>query len=236
MKVDILSIFSEKYFAPLQESILKKAQDGNFVKIVYHNLRDYTHDVHRTVDDRPYGGGPGMIFKPEPLYDAINDIYCEGCKIIYPSPRGIPLCQKTIDDLRQENHLFFICGHYEGIDDRIFQLFPITEISIGDYVVTGGSLAAMVILDAVIRQIPGVVGCDASVENDSFYNFLLDCEHYTRPVEFQNLSVPEVLLSGNHKAIDLWRFERMKKITRERRPDLWQEYMKLNINKTDSGD
>jgi len=224
MKVDILSIFGESYFAPLRESILKKAQDKGVVEITYHNLRDYACDPHRTVDDRPYGGGPGMVFKPEPLYRAITDICKEACLIVYPSPRGELLSQNVIDDLRKESRLFFICGHYEGIDDRIAQLFALREISIGDYVITSGALASMVILDAVIRQIPGALGSDESAKCDSFYAGLLDYPSYTRPAEFMGLKVPDVLLSGNHEEIAQWRLNQSENITKKNRPDLWIKY------------
>jgi len=229
MKIDILSIFCDSYFAPLRESIIKKAQDNGFIDITYHNLRDYTVDAHRTVDDRPYGGGPGMVFKPEPLYKAITDIRKDNCTIIYPSPRGEMLSQPVIDDLLCESHLFFICGHYEGIDDRITKLFPLREISIGDYVITSGALATMVTLDAIVRQIPGVLGCDESVKYDSFYHGLLDYPSYTRPAVFMDLRVPDVLLSGNHDAIKNWRLREAENTTEKNRPDLWEKYIGKNI-------
>ncbi|MDX9702659.1 MAG: tRNA (guanosine(37)-N1)-methyltransferase TrmD [Candidatus Auribacterota bacterium] len=227
MRIDILSIFTDSYFAPLQDSILKRAQEQNLISILYHNLRDYTTDFHKTVDDRPYGGGPGMVFKPEPLYKAIRDIAKDGCTMIMPSPEGTVLGQDTVKKLAVQPHLFFICGHYEGIDARISDLFPIEKISIGDYVITSGSLATMIIIDAVVRQIPGVVGCGESVEQDSFYSGLLDHPHYTRPAEFMGLKVPEVLLSGNHKEIEQWRFEQSQSLTKSKRPDLWLKYIRL---------
>ena len=230
MRVDILSIFPDSYFAPLQDSILKRAQDQEYIAIQYHNLRDYTTDFHRTVDDRPYGGGPGMLFKPEPLYKAIENIATPDCTMIMPSPDGALLDQSMVENLANRTHLFFICGHYEGIDDRISNLFPIEKVSIGDYVITSGSLAAMVIIDAVARHIPGVVGCGDSVEQDSFYNGLLDHPHYTRPAEFKGLKVPEVLLSGNHKEIDEWRLKQAKLRTQAIRPDLWLKYIELQQN------
>ncbi len=224
MKIDILSIFSETYFAPLQESIIAGAQNKKIVSITYTNLRDYTTDPHRTVDDRPYGGGPGMVFKPKPLYDAVVDLKKEDTIVICPTPNGKVLSQTVIDDLVKKKHLLFICGHYEGIDDRIRSIFSPLEISIGDYVLTSGAMASMVIVDAVVRQIPGVLGCGDSVKNDSFYNGLLDHPHYTRPAEFMGLSVPDVLLSGNHKEIDDWRFSESVRLTKKNRPDLWKKY------------
>lgn len=225
MRIDILSIFSEDYFAPLNDSIIKRAQDSGLVQIGYHNLRDYTEDFHRTVDDRPYGGGPGMVFKLEPLYKAITAIKREDSILICPSPCGEVLGQPVIKDLLCDKHIIFICGHYEGIDDRINDLFPVREISIGDYVLTSGALAATVIIDAVVRQIPGAVGCGDSVQEDSFYDGLLDHPHYTRPSEFMGLKVPDVLLSGDHQAIVQWRKMKAEENTRLRRPDLWQRYI-----------
>ena len=230
MIIDILSIFPDSYFAPLQDSILKRAQDQECISIHYHNLRNYTTDFHKTVDDRPYGGGPGMLFKPEPLYKAIKDLAKPGSTMIMPSPDGSLLNQNLVDNLANQKQLFFICGHYEGIDDRISHLFPIEKVSIGDYVITSGSLAAMVIIDAVVRHIPGVVGCEESVVQDSFYNGLLDHPHYTRPSEFMGLKVPDVLLSGNHKQIDQWRIDQAKLRTKNIRPDLWLKYIQLQQN------
>ncbi len=224
MRIDILSIFSETYFSPLQESIISSAQNKEIVSIGYTNLRDYTTDPHKTIDDRPYGGGPGMVFKPEPLYKAVLDLKKEDTILICPTPNGRVLSQKLIDELVGLEHLLFICGHYEGIDDRIRGVFSPLEISIGDYVLTSGAMASMVIIDAVVRQIPGVLGCKDSVKNDSFYNGLLDHPHFTRPAEFMGLSVPEVLLSGNHKDIEDWRFSESVRLTKKNRPDLWKKY------------
>lgn len=226
MKIDIISIFDNSYFAPLDDSILKRAQNNEIITIGYHNLREYTTDIHRTVDDRPYGGGPGMVFKPEPLYKAIEAIKQDNSTLIYPSPAGELLSQQLISELVTLDHLVFICGHYEGIDARIKHLFNIREISIGDYVLTSGSLASIVIIDAVVRQIPGVVGCEESVPNDSFFSTLLDHPHYTRPAEFMGIKVPEVLLSGNHSEIEQWRLQEAERITKKNRPDLWKKYKK----------
>ncbi len=229
MKIDIISIFDEIYFAPLNDSILKRARDNGIISLKYNNLRDYTDDIHRTVDDRPYGGGPGMVFKPEPLYKAIKGIAKPDSTLIYPSPGGEQLSQPLIHELGKLRHLVFICGHYEGIDDRIKLLFSMREISIGDYVLTSGALASMVIIDAVVRQLPGVVGCDESIRQDSFFNTLLDHPHYTRPAEFMGLKVPDVLLGGDHNKIRRWRLRQSEKITKQRRPDLWNKYKEDNI-------
>lgn len=231
MRFDFLSIFDSGYFAPLQESILKRAQQNGFLSIEYHNLRDYTDDPHRTVDDRPYGGGPGMVFKPEPLYKAIKDIYDDESLLVYPSPAGELLSQSLIGKLLEYPRIVFICGHYEGIDDRIKKIFPIKEISIGDYVITSGALASMVIADSAVRQLPGVLGSDESAKQDSFYNGLLDTPHYTRPASFMGYDIPDVLLSGNHKQIQAWRFEEAKRVTKKNRPDLWIKYEQKNGDK-----
>lgn len=229
MKIDILSIFGQDYFNPLNDSIIKRAQSESIVEIEYRNLRDYTDDPHRTVDDRPYGGGPGMVFKPEPLYRAIADIKTDRTHVIYPSPRGELLSQSVVNDLLEYDELLFICGHYEGIDDRLFSLFTIREISIGDYVITSGALASMVIIDAVVRQIPGAVGCRDSVTCDSFFDGLLDHPHYTRPADFMGLTVPDVLLSGNHEQIEQWRRTQAEELTMKMRPDIWKKYCEDNI-------
>ena len=224
MIFDFLSIFDKGYFAPVQDSILKRAQQNGILSIEYHNLRDYTDDLHRSVDDRPYGGGPGMVFKPEPLYNAIKHIYNDSGLLVYPSPCGELLNQTLVEELVKYTRIIFICGHYEGIDDRIKKIFPIKEISIGDYVITSGALASMVIADSVARHLPGVLGCDESAKQDSFYNGLLDTPHYTRPASFMGYDIPDVLLSGNHKEIEAWRLEESKRITKKNRPDLWIKY------------
>ena len=206
------------------ESILKRAVDKNIVNIQVWDLRIFTTDKHKTVDDYAYGGGPGMIMKPEPIFKAVDAVRekVPGStpRIVLMTPQGEPFSQKKARALTKENHLVFLCGHYRGIDERVIEALVTDEISIGDYVLTGGELAAGVVIDAVIRLLPGVLGDFDSAEGDSFQRDRLDHPHYTRPEEFRGMRVPEVLLSGHHAQIDAWREERSLKKTRERRPDL----------------
>jgi len=184
------------------------------------DLRGYTHDAHRTVDDKPYGGGPGMLMKVEPLFEAVEDLRAEGSKVLLTSPQGEPFSQRIASELAKERHLIIICGHYEGVDDRVRQALVDRELSIGDYVLTSGNLPAMVMLDAIVRLLPGALGSPESSESESFSDGLLEYPQYTRPAEFREMKVPEVLLSGNHAQIAAWRLEESKKKTRQRRPDL----------------
>lgn len=223
MRVDIITIFPGIVAGILNESIMARAQAGGYLDLHLHQLRDWTHDRHRTTDDLPYGGGQGMIMKPEPWFEAIEEMRAEGCRVILPSPQGVVFDDAMARSLAKESHLLFVCGHYEGIDQRVIDTLVDLELSIGDYVLTNGALAAGVIVDAVVRQIPGVLGDEKSAAEDSFSNGLLEGPHYTRPVEFRGQRVPEVLLSGNHAAIERWRREQAEARTRERRPDLWQK-------------
>jgi tRNA (guanine37-N1)-methyltransferase len=224
MIVDILTLFPKMFKGPLTESIIKKAQEKKIISINIHNLRNFTTDRHKTCDDRPYGGGAGMVMKPEPIFKAVEHIQNNSknhvkSKIILLSPQGKTFKQKTAKKLSKDKHLILVCGHYEGFDERIKKLSH-TEISIGDYILTGGELAAMVILDAIARLIPGVVGNSQSVSEESFNNNLLDYPHYTRPAIYKNMSVPEILKSGNHQQIKKWREEKRLKKTLQKRPDL----------------
>ena len=230
MKIDILSIFPEMFEGPLTCSLLAKARDKKILDIGCTDIRSFTKDKHNKVDDRPFGGGPGMIMKPEPVYEALksvgvkkrNNLYKNPFKkplVIYMSPQGETLNNNIIKQLSQHEHLVLLCGHYEGIDERIINWVD-REISIGDYVLTGGEIPAMVLIDSVARMLPEVVQDKLSVEQDSFYNGLLDYPHYTRPAEFKKLSVPKVLLSGNHLEIEKWRKEQALERTKKRRPDL----------------
>jgi len=184
------------------------------------DLRGYTHDAHRTVDDKPYGGGPGMLMKVEPLFEAVEDLRAEGSKVLLTSPQGEPFNQRIASELAKERHLIIICGHYEGVDDRVRQALVDRELSIGDYVLTSGNLPAMVMLDAVVRLLPGALGSPESSESESFSDGLLEYPQYTRPAEFRGMKVPEILLSGNHAQIAAWRLEESKRKTRQRRPEL----------------
>ncbi len=232
MKCDVLTIFPEIFSAYLNESIIKRAQAKKLVEVKLYNIRDFSSGPHRTVDDTPFGGGAGMVFKPEPIFTAMDFLRKDGesRKVILLSPQGGPFTQSMAEDYSKEkNRLVFICGRYEGIDERVKTLVD-EEVSIGDYVLTGGELAALVIIDAVTRLIPGALGDRRSVENESFSWGLLDYPHYTRPREFRGLSVPEVLVSGNHKDIEYWRRKQALKKTMKVRPDLIK---KINLNDLD---
>jgi tRNA (guanine37-N1)-methyltransferase len=223
MRIDIVTIFPEA-FAPLRTSMLGRAQDKGLVTITVWDLRQFATDRHRQVDDEPYGGGPGMVMKPEPFFAAVNAIRAQvqGTvpRIVLMSPQGDRLDQARAGDLAGSKHLIVLCGHYEGIDERVKEGLGAEEISIGDYVLTGGELPAMVLVDAVARLVPGVVGAPASVAVDSFADGLLDYPHYTRPAEFRGMAVPGVLLSGDHEAIRRWRRAQRIARTLTRRPDL----------------
>jgi tRNA (guanine37-N1)-methyltransferase len=226
MQIDILSLFPEYFRSPLEVSMLKRAIQSGIITVNLVNIRDYSTERYRKVDDRPYGGGPGMVMMPGPLTTAIRAQKKEGSKTIYLTPQGAPLTALRCRQLAQEKQLILVCGHYEGIDERVIESDIDDEISIGDYVLTNGCLASLVLLDAVVRFIPGVLGDDEAAGSDSFENEgLLDWPHYTRPELFEDKKVPDVLLSGNHKEIAAWRREQAEKKTKEVRPDLWQKYL-----------
>jgi tRNA (guanine37-N1)-methyltransferase len=220
MKVDVLTLFPEMFAGPLDVSIIRRAREAGLLDLRIHNLRDFTHDRHQTVDDRPFGGGPGMVLKPEPLFEAVERLAEEKTRVILTSPAGRVFGQAVAQELAGHEHLLFICGSYEGVDERVIEALVDDEISIGDYVLTNGGLAAMVIVDAVTRLIPGALGDEESAVQESFSQRLLEYPHYTRPAEFRGMKVPEVLLSGHHAEIDKWRLEQAKARTAERRPDL----------------
>jgi len=220
MKIDILTLFPEICRAPLSESMMKRAQENKIVDLRIHNLRDWTTDKHHIVDDAPFGGGQGMVMKPEPIFAAAEDLRSPKSKIILMSPAGRRLDQTVATDLSKESHLIVICGHYEGVDHRVIEHLVDLEISIGDYVLTNGAIAAVVLIDAVVRLLPGVLGHEHSAIDDSFSTGLLEGPQYTRPAEFRGWKVPEVLLSGNHAEIAKWRKEQGLKRTKQNRPDL----------------
>jgi tRNA (guanine37-N1)-methyltransferase len=232
MKFDILTLFPNMFSSPLQESILGKAVEKGLIQIQTVNIRDFAQDKHRVVDDAPYGGGQGMVMKVEPIARAIEFAKAQNrsASTIYLTPQGKPLHQDLARRLSTQSHLILLCGRYEGVDERVKELFIDEEISIGDYVLTGGELAAMVLVDAVSRFIPGVLGSDRSAEEDSFFNSLLEYPQYTRPDDFRGSRVPEVLLSGNHSAISLWRRREAIRRTSSRRPDL---LAKANLTEED---
>lgn len=220
MLIDVITIFPEMVAVPLQQSILKRAADKGILEVRVHNLRDFTQDKHQTVDDYPYGGGAGMLMKPEPIFRAVNSLKQEKTKVILMCPQGEVFSQPKARELARDEHLLFICGHYEGVDERVRDYLVDEEISIGDYVLTGGELPALVVIDSLSRMIPGVVKEIDSVIQDSFYNGLLDYPQYTRPAEFSGYKVPEVLLSGHHENIALWRRKEALRRTFLKRPDL----------------
>jgi tRNA (guanine37-N1)-methyltransferase len=222
MKFDILTLFPGMFDGPLTESIIKRAVQDGHIEISLHNIRDFAFDRHKTADDYPYGGGAGMVMKPEPLAACIEAVRAgrPSARIILTTPQGRPFDQSFAEELAKEQELVIICGRYEGVDERVRELYVDDEISIGDFVLTGGEIAAMVIVDAVSRLIPGVLGSEDSAAGDSFSDGLLEFPQYTRPAEFRGSVVPEVLLSGNHKEIALWRRRMALQRTWRKRPDL----------------
>ncbi len=221
MKIDIITIFPEVILPVLQAGILKRAQARDILTVNVHNLRDFTRDRHQTVDDYPYGGGAGMILKPEPLFAAIRALHPEPtARVIYLTPQGTPFNQSLAEAFSLESHLILICGRYKGIDERVRMKLVTDEISIGDYVLSGGEIPALVLVDAIGRVLPRALGNYESAQADSFSQGLLDCPHYTRPAEFEGMKVPDILLSGHHENITLWQHEESLKRTAERRPDL----------------
>jgi tRNA (guanine37-N1)-methyltransferase len=236
MKIDILTLFPKICRAPLSESMMKRAQENGIVDLRIHNLRDWTTDKHHIVDDAPFGGGQGMVMKPEPIFAAVEElkktsnaerrtpnVELQRSRIILMSPAGHRFDQELAAELAQDRHLIIICGHYEGVDHRVIEHLVDLEVSIGDYVLTNGAIAAVVLVDAVARLLPGVLGHEQSAADDSFSGGLLEAPQYTRPAEFRGWKVPEVLLSGNHAEIAKWRKEQALKRTRENRPDLLKD-------------
>lgn len=223
MRIDILTLFPEMFHNVLRESILRIAREKELVQYHLHNIRDFSNDKHKCVDDRPYGGGAGMIMKPEPAFNAVETVEAQvelTSKKILLTPQGKTFNQKIANNLSKEARIMIICGHYEGFDERVRSGLNVLEISVGDYVLTGGEIPAMVIVDAVVRLIPGVLGGNKSLQNESFVNNILEYPQYTRPTEFRGLRVPEILKSGNHSKIEEWRIEKAITRTQEKRPDL----------------
>src|SRR5580693_6764180 len=220
MKIDVLTLFPAMFAGPLDESIIKRARKKGLLDLKVHDLRDWTHDRHRTVDDRPFGGGPGMLMKPEPIFEAVESLRRDGTKVILLSPAGRKFDQQIAQDLAEQKDLLLVTGHYEGFDERLRQSLADDELSIGDYVLTNGALPAMVVIDAVTRLLPDVLGDDESSHDESFSHGRLEYPQYTRPAEFRGMKVPDVLVSGNHAEIEKWRREQAKMRTKEKRPDL----------------
>lgn len=230
MKIDILTLFPEMFVPVTSSSILGKAAEKSIIDIRLTDIRDYTLNKHKKVDDYPFGGGQGMVMMPQPIFDALGAIGAEGKKIMYMSPRGNILDKNKIQELSQLDEFVILCGHYEGVDQRVIDYWNMEEISIGDYILTGGELPAMVLIDSVARLIPGVLSCEDSAMEESVYSGLLEYPQYTQPREYNGIPIPEVLLSGHHKNIDLWRFEESLKLTAKIRPDLFERYCSDKTN------
>ena len=228
MKVDVLTIFPEFFREVFDFGIIRRAKAAEIVEINVHDIREFAADKHRMVDDRPFGGGDGMVLKPEPIFAAIENLlgtsdrqaYLRGTKVVLLSPQGAPFRQATAKAFAGADHLVLICGRYEGVDERVNEMLVTDEISIGDYVLSGGEPAAVVLVDAIVRLLPDALGSETSADNDSFSDGLLDCPHYTRPANWRGMAVPEVLLNGNHAEIEKWRREKALEKTRLNRRDL----------------
>src|SRR5580692_2723407 len=223
MKIDVLTLFPEMFTGPVDASFIQRARQNGLLDLRVHNLRDYAHDNYKTVDDRPFGGGPGMVLKCEPIFEAVEAIKGAETRVVLMSPAGRPFQQSMARELSVRTSLLFICGAYEGVDERVREQLVDDELSIGDYVLTNGTLAAMVVIDAMTRLLPGALGDDQSALDESFSRGLLEYPHYTRPAEFRGLKVPPVLLSGHHAEIEKWRREQAALRTQSRRPDLWKK-------------
>lgn len=236
MKIDILTLFPEMFVPVTTSSILGRAAEKNLIDIRLTDIREYTKNKHRKVDDYPFGGGQGMVMMPQPIFDALRGIKAEGKKILYMSPRGRVLDKDKIQELSQLSELVILCGHYEGVDQRVIDCWEMEEVSIGDYILTGGELPAMVLVDSVARLIPGVLSGEDSAMEESVYSGLLEYPQYTQPREYEDIPVPEILLSGHHKNIDLWRFEKSLELTREVRPDMFEDYCRERAQELDKAE
>ena len=236
MKIDILTLFPEMFVPVTTSSILGRAAEKNLIDIRLTDIREYTKNKHRKVDDYPFGGGQGMVMMPQPIFDALRVIKAEGKKILYMSPRGRVLDKDKIQELSQLSELVILCGHYEGVDQRVIDCWEMEEVSIGDYILTGGELPAMVLVDSVARLIPGVLSGEDSAMEESVYSGLLEYPQYTQPREYEDIPVPEILLSGHHKNIDLWRFEKSLELTRKVRPDMFENYCRERTQELDKAE
>ncbi len=230
MKFEILTLFPEM-FTPIRASMTGRAEKNGLLDFNIVNIRDYSRDKHKKTDDTPFGGGHGMVMMTDPIFRALEDIGAEpeaesGKRIIYMSPRGKILDRAKIEELSHEDDIVILCGHYEGVDQRVLDHWGIEEISVGDYILTGGELPAMILIDSVARLIPGVLAKDEAVLDESVYSGLLEYPQYTQPRNYEGLEVPEILLNGNHELIDEWKFEQSLRLTKERRPDLFEKYLK----------
>ena len=230
MKIHVLTLFPEMFTAVTDSSILGKAGEKGILDFNIINIRDFSKDRHNKADDTPYGGGVGMVMFCQPIFDALRSIDAQGKKIMYMSPRGKVLNRAKIEELAQLDEMVILCGHYEGVDQRVLDYWNMEEVSIGDYILTGGELAAMVMVDAVSRFVPEVLGTKESATEESIYSGLLEYDQYTKPREYEGLEVPEVLFNGNHKLIHLWQLRNSLELTKERRPDLWEAYLSKEKN------
>ena len=220
MRIDVLTLFPAMFAGPLDDSIVRRARESGLLRLSIHDLRNFAPDRHRTVDDRPFGGGPGMLLKPEPIFEAVDHLSSDQTKVVLFAPSGRTFSQTVAEELATHSHLLLICGSYEGVDQRVREAVADEELSIGDYVLTNGALPAMVVIDAVTRLLPGALGDAASSRDESFSRGLLEGPHYTRPAEYRQLRVPDVLLSGHHEAIHRWRAAQARARTAQLRPDL----------------
>ena len=225
MKINVLTLFPEMFTAVTESSILGKAGEKGILDINLINIRDFSLDKHKKADDYPFGGGLGMVMLAQPIFDALKSIDAKGKKIMYMSPRGKILDQAKIEELAGLDEMVTLCGHYEGVDQRVIDYWDMEEVSIGDYILTGGELPAMVLIDSVSRFVPEVLGTKESATEESIYSGLLEYDQYTKPREYEGLEVPEVLFGGNHKLIHLWQLRNSLELTKERRPDLWEAYL-----------
>ncbi|MBQ4504952.1 MAG: tRNA (guanosine(37)-N1)-methyltransferase TrmD [Firmicutes bacterium] len=236
MRINVLTLFPQMFRPVTEDSIVGRANQSGVLDIRCVNIRDYTQDKHKRTDDTPFGGGAGMVMFADPIFRALEDLGAVAAreavagekrqKMLYMSPRGKILDQAMIEDLAKQDELFILCGHYEGVDQRVLDYWEMEEVSIGDYILTGGELPAMVLIDTVARMVPEVLGNGESHLEESIYSGLLEYPHYTKPREYCGMETPEVLLSGNHKNIHMWRLEQSLRLTKERRPDLWDTYLK----------
>lgn len=229
MKINVLTLFPNMFAPVVSESMLGKANEKGILACHIIDIRDFSMNKHNKADDTPFGGGAGMVMSAEPIFGALNSIEAEGKRILYMSPRGKILNQEMIEALAKEKELVILCGHYEGVDQRVIDHWNMEEVSIGDFILTGGELPAMVLIDAVSRLVPGVLGSSVSIKEESIYSGLLEHPQYTKPREYKGLKVPEVLFSGNHRQIHLWNFMESLKLTKERRPDLFQAFLNNQV-------
>ena len=220
MRIDVLTLFPAMFAGPLDDSIVRRARETGLLQLAVHDLRDFAPDRHRRVDDRPFGGGPGMLLKPEPIFAAVDHLASDQTRVVLLAPSGRTFSQTVAEELATQSHLLLICGSYEGVDERVREALADEELSIGDYVLTNGALPALVVIDAVTRLLPGALGDAASARDESFSAGLLEGPQYTRPAEYRHLRVPDVLLSGHHEAIDRWRVAQARERTARLRPDL----------------